>query len=125
VITIGPDDSLLTAFKRMRDSDVSQLPVVDKSGRAIGIIDESDLLVKVHREPSHFNDPVSKAMTDQLETLPPDTKIADLLGVFDRGRVAIVMDDNKFLGLITRTDLLSYLRLHMPKSSAPPEREFV
>jgi cystathionine beta-synthase len=48
-----------------------------------------------------------------------------LLGVFDRGRVAIVMDDNKFLGLITRTDLLSYLRLHMPKSSAPPEREFV
>ena len=34
VITVGPDDSLLTAFKRMRDSDVSQLPVVDKSGRA-------------------------------------------------------------------------------------------
>src|SRR5258708_274871 len=125
VITVGPDDSLLTAFKRMRDSDVSQLPVFDKSGRAIGIIDESDLLVKVHREPSHFNDPVSKAMTDQLETLPPDAKITDLLGVFDRGRVAIVMDDNKFLGLITRTDFLSYLRLHMPKSSAPPEREFV
>jgi len=125
VITVGPDDSLLTAFKRMRDSDVSQLPVVDKSGRAIGLIDESDLLVKVHREPSHFNDPVSKAMTDQLETLPPDAKITDLLGVFDRGRVAIVMNDNKFLGLITRTDFLSYLRLHMPKSSEPPEREFV
>jgi cystathionine beta-synthase len=124
VITVGPDDSLLTAFKRMRDSDVSQLPVVDKSGRAIGIIDESDLLVKVHREPSHFNDPVKNAMTDQLETLPPDAKLNDLLGVFDRGRVAIVMDDNKFLGLITRTDLLSYLRLHMPKSSTPPEREF-
>jgi len=43
-------------------------------------------------------------MTDQLETLPPDAKITDLLRVFDRGRVAIVMDDNKFLGLITRTD---------------------
>jgi cystathionine beta-synthase len=48
-----------------------------------------------------------------------------LLGVFDRGRVAIVMDNNKFLGLITRTDWLSYLRLHMPKSSTPPEHEFV
>ena len=125
VITVGPDDSLLTAFKRMRGSDVSQLPVVDQNGRAIGIIDESDLLVIVHRDPSHFNDPVKKAMTDRLETLPPNTKIADLLGVFDRGRVAIVMDDDKFLGLITRTDLLSYLRLHMPKSAAPPEREFV
>src|SRR5882724_6415116 len=125
VISVGPDDSLLTAFKRMRDSDVSQLPVVDQNGRAMGILDESDLLVRVHRDPSHFNDPVKKAMTDRLETLPPNAKIADLLGVFDRGRVAIVMDDDKFLGLITRTDLLSYLRLHMPKSAAPPEREFV
>ncbi|HZR77802.1 MAG TPA: pyridoxal-phosphate dependent enzyme, partial [Chthoniobacterales bacterium] len=34
VITVGPTDSLLTAYKRMRDSDVSQLPVVDPNGRA-------------------------------------------------------------------------------------------
>ena len=59
------------------------------------------------------------AMTDRLETLPPTAKINDLLEVFDRGRVAIVMDATKFLGLITRTDLLSYLRLHMPKSAVP------
>jgi cystathionine beta-synthase len=115
VITVGPDDSLLTAFKRMRDSDVSQLPVVDQNGRAMGILDESDVLVKVHRDPLHFNDPVKSAMTDKLETLSPTAKIKDLLDVFDRGRVAIVMDDDRFLGLVTRSDLLSYLRLHMPK----------
>jgi cystathionine beta-synthase len=115
VISVGPDDTLLTAFKRMRDSDVSQLPVVDSGGRPVGIIDESDLLVKVHRDPTHFNGPVKNAMTDRLETLSPEANIKDLLEVFDRGRVAIVMDNDKFLGLITRTDLLSYLRLHMPK----------
>ncbi|MEP7014737.1 MAG: cystathionine beta-synthase [Verrucomicrobiota bacterium] len=125
VITVGPEDSLLTAFKRMRDSDISQLPVVDDAGRALGLIDESDLLVKVHRDSTHFNDPIKTAMTDKLETLPPTAKINDLLDVFDRGRVAIVMQDNKFLGLITRTDLLSYLRLSMPKSAVPPEREHV
>ena len=124
VITIGPEDTLLTAFKRMHDSDVSQLPVVDQSGRPIGIIDESDLLVKVHRDATHFNDPVKTAMTDRLETLRPGAKIKDLLEVFDRGRVAIVMEGDKFLGLITRTDLLSYLRLHMPKTAAPKEREY-
>src|SRR5712691_8473952 len=124
VISVGPTDTLLTAFKRMRDADVSQLPVVDQSGRAIGILDESDVLVKVHHEPSHFNDPVKNAMTDKLETLTPKSKINDLLKVFDRGRVAIVMDDDKFLGLITRTDLLSYLRLHMPKSSVPSTQEY-
>ena len=124
VITVGPTDTLLTAFKRMRGADVSQLPVVDQNGRAIGILDESDVLVKVHRDATHFNDPVQNAMTDKLETLPPTTKINDLLEVFDRGRVAIVMDGDKFLGLITRTDLLSYLRRHMPKSAAPVEREY-
>src|SRR6266704_3653403 len=124
VITVGPTDTLLTAFKRMRGADVSQLPVVDQSGRSIGIVDESDVIVKVHRDSTHFNDPVKNAMTDKLETLPPDTKINDLLEVFDRGRVAIVMDGDKFLGLITRTDLLSYLRLNMPKSSVPPQREY-
>ena len=115
VLRLTASDTLLTAFKRMRDTDVSQLPVVDQNGRAVGILDESDVLVKVHRDPSHFNDPVKNAMTDKLETLSPTAKINDLLEVFDRGRVAIVMDDDKFLGLITRTDLLSYLRLHMPK----------
>jgi cystathionine beta-synthase len=125
VISVGPDDSLLTAFKRMRQADVSQVPVVDANGRAIGILDESDLLVKVHRDPAHFNDLVKNAMTDRLETLSPKAKINDLLGVFDRGRVAIVMENDKFLGLVTRTDLLSYLRLHMPKSSVPPAREYL
>src|SRR5881394_3695777 len=79
VISIGPTDTLLTAFKRMRGADVSQLPVVDQDGRALGIIDESDVLVKVHRDPAHFNDPVKDAMTDRLETLPPNARFNDLL----------------------------------------------
>ena len=124
VVLVGPDDTLLTAFKRMRGGDISQVPVVDGKGRAIGILDESDLLVKVHRDPTHFNDPVRTAMTDRLETLAPTAKIKDLLEVFERGRVAIVMEGDKFLGLITRTDLLSYLRLNMPKSAVPPSREY-
>jgi len=114
VVAVGPNDTLLTAVKRMRSADVSQLPVVDESGRAVGILDESDVLVKVHHDPEHFNHSVKAAMTDRLETLSPAAKISDLSAVFDRGRVAIVMDGQKFLGLITRSDLLSYLRRQMP-----------
>src|SRR6195256_3484436 len=55
VISVGPSDTLLTAFKRMRSADVSQVPVVDEMGRAVGILDESDVLVKVHRDSTHFN----------------------------------------------------------------------
>jgi len=124
VIAVGPTDTLLTAFKRMRQADVSQVPVLDATGHAVGILDESDVLVKVHRDPTHFNDQVATAMTDNLETMSPQAKINDLLAVFDRGRVAIVRDGDKFLGLITRTDLLSYLRLNMPKSAVPVSREY-
>src|SRR6202045_3431741 len=42
VISVGPSDTLLTAFKRMRQADVSQLPVVDQRGRGIGILDASE-----------------------------------------------------------------------------------
>ncbi len=111
VIAIGPDDMLGTAFKRMRGADVSQLPVVDPGGAVVGILDESDILVKVHADTDHFRASVRSAMTDRLETLPPTAGIDALLAVFDRGRVAIVMDGDRFLGLITRSDLLSYLRL--------------
>ncbi len=111
VIAVGPDDSLATAFKRMRAADVSQLPVVDEARRVVGLLDESDILVKVHSGSEHFQARVRAAMTDRLETLSPAAGIDDLLGVFDRGRVAIIMDGERFLGLITRSDLLSYLRL--------------
>ena len=79
--------------------------------RAIPAVGPGEVLVKVHADPQHFRSVVRSAMTDRLETLSPAAGIDDLLQVFDRGRVAIVMDGDRFLGLITRSDLLSYLRL--------------
>lgn len=110
VVTVGPDDTLMTAFGRMRASDISQLPVVDATGHALGILDESDVLVKVHADPAGFRAPVRSAMSDRLETLSPGAGFDQLLPVFERGRVAIVTDGERFLGLITRSDLISYLR---------------
>ena len=115
VISVKPDDTLLIAYNRMRSADVSQVPVLNENDRAVGILDESDLLMKVHSDPSQFKAPVRSAMTDKLETLAPSSNVQDVMGVFERGRVAILMEGEKFLGLITRTDLLSYLRLRMPK----------
>ena len=115
VISVKPDDTLLIAYNRMRSADVSQVPVLDENDRAVGILDESDLLMKVHSDPSQFRAPVRTAMTDKLETLAPSASVQEVMAVFERGRVAILMDGMKFLGLITRTDLLSYLRLRMLK----------
>ena len=109
VVTVSPDDQLLTAFQRMRASDVSQVPVL-KDGKLIGLLDESDLLVDIHMDSAHFHDPVSKAMSQRVETLPPDAGMDKLLSTLDAGLVAVITDKRKFYGLITRFDLLNHLR---------------
>ncbi|HEX5352820.1 MAG TPA: pyridoxal-phosphate dependent enzyme [Rhodanobacteraceae bacterium] len=108
-VVAAPTDLLVTAYNRMKLYDVSQLPVLDGE-RIVGIIDESDLLLHVYGDGKRFLDPVSTAMITTLQTLDVKAPIEDLLPVFEHGRVAIVMDGEKFLGLITRIDLLNYLR---------------
>ena len=110
-VTVGPDDTLLTAYNRMRAADVSQLPVLD-DGRLIGLVDESDLLeaVEDRRQDARFRQPVSAAMTAKLHTLQSGEPLDALLPIFERDEVAIVMEGREFLGLITRIDLINYLR---------------
>ena len=109
VITVGPDDTLLTAFQRMRIADVSQVPVVE-DGSAVGILDESDLLLAVHDDESRFRQPVRTAMTSRLETILPSASLEDACHILDKGLVALVVENTHFLGLITRSDMLSHLR---------------
>ena len=108
-VVVAPDDLLITAYNRMKLYDVSQLPVMEDE-RLVGIIDESDLLLHVHGDQTRFTGPVSEAMVRKLEKLDVHASIDALLPVFERGHVAIVTDGETFLGLITRIDLLNYLR---------------
>jgi cystathionine beta-synthase len=112
-VTLAPDDSLLIAYGRMKLYDISQLPVLDAEGKVAGIIDESDILLAVFRDEAHFKDPVSSAMITRLETLQADQPLDALLPIFEHDHVAIVLDGEKFLGLITRIDLLNHLRRRM------------
>lgn len=109
VVSVAPDDTLLTAFQRMRLADVSQLPVLD-AGRLVGVVDESDLLLKVQADAAHFRDAVASAMNDAPQTLAPGASLAELRAVLDRGLTAIIADAQGFHGLITRFDLLNHLR---------------
>jgi cystathionine beta-synthase len=108
-VVVGPADLLVTAYQRMKLYDVSQLPVMD-GDNIVGIVDESDALLHVYGDEARFRDPVSTAMVSKLDRIEADAPIESLLPVFDRGHVAIVMDGPRFLGLITRIDLLNWLR---------------
>ncbi|HQX25940.1 MAG TPA: CBS domain-containing protein, partial [Pseudomonadota bacterium] len=108
-VVVSPGDVLTVAYQRMKLYEISQLPVME-GDRIVGIVDESDVLMHVYGEEARFRDPVSTAMVSKLDILDVKAPIETLLPVFDRGHVAIVMDGERFLGLITRIDLLNYLR---------------
>ncbi|MBD9468882.1 pyridoxal-phosphate dependent enzyme [Pseudoxanthomonas sp. PXM01] len=108
-VVVSPTDLLTTAYQRMKLYDVSQLPVME-GDRLAGIVDESDVLLHVYGDEARFRDPVSTAMVSKLDRLDVRSPIEALLPVFDRGQVAIITDGEAFLGLITRIDLLNYLR---------------
>jgi cystathionine beta-synthase len=109
VVSVAPQDTLLTAFNRMRNADIAQLPVIDEN-HVVGIIDESDVLLKVEKDAAHFSDTVASTMSRAIETLGPGAGMEALRSMLDRGLVALIVEDGRFHGLITRYDLLNHLR---------------
>jgi cystathionine beta-synthase len=112
-VTVAPGDTLLTVYGRMKLYDVSQLPVLDKDDKVVGIIDESDILLAVFRDEERFRDPVESAMITRLETVQADRSLESLVPIFQHDHVALVFDGESFLGMITRIDLLNHLRRRM------------
>jgi cystathionine beta-synthase len=111
-VTVNSTETVMAAYRRMKLYDVSQVPVM-QDGRIIGIVDEEDVLVEVVGNPEHFNEPVTQAMASRLVTVPVDAPVSQLMDIFKRGMVAIVMQGSEFQGLITRIDLLNWLRRKM------------
>ncbi|WHP31936.1 cystathionine beta-synthase [Trabulsiella odontotermitis] len=108
-VTAAPDDTLSTVLARMRLYDISQLPVLENN-RLVGIVDEWDLISHVQGDSQRFSLPVRDAMTRNVEQLDKSAPESALKPIFDRGLVAVVMDNERFLGLITRTDVLTHWR---------------
>jgi cystathionine beta-synthase len=109
VVSVSPDQNLWGAYSRMKSHGFSQLPVIEKDD-VIGIIDESDLLLAIHEKQGSYEDPVRKYMTTEIEKIKPDTPLRELLMKLDRGFTGILYDSEGFFGIVTRTDVLNYLR---------------
>ena len=94
-VEVRPQDTLLTVFARMRAADVSQLPVIEDD-KIVGLVDESDLLAALLTDTDDrghgFNRQVKDVMVTRLETISADAPIRDLLPLFRKDYVAIVMD---------------------------------
>lgn len=108
-ITVGPDDVVTTAHNRLRNAGFSQLPVMDE-GELVGVVTEDGIIRIVYGHPQLLNARIADTMETAFIKLDKDESIGNLVAMLRVQPYAAIMDGDEFLGLITRSDVLNYLR---------------
>ena len=105
--------NLLISYGRMRRGDVSQLSVLEK-GRLFGVVNDSNIFAVVEgtydSRWNRFDATVATAMSKNPHMLHADQTLDTLLSIFDRNNVAIFLDGEEPIGLITRANLINHLK---------------
>jgi CBS-domain-containing membrane protein len=149
LVTIRPDTLVADAARLLIETDVSALPVVDATGRLVGILSESDLLhraeigTEVQRprwleaitpaatlaqdfERSHGRT-VQDLMSDRLVTAAPDTPLSDIANLLEKHRIKRIpiTDGDRLIGIVSRSNLIQALATHPALSGAAAEPDRV
>ena len=110
-VIVRPSDTLLTAYKRMRVADVSQLPVIDEDGKLAGIVDEALLLKYMEQVTARQDIAVREIMKQPPAKLSCHASLNEAAALLEDNPMVVITEDDKLLGLVTRIDLLNYFVL--------------
>jgi CBS domain-containing protein len=114
VPTLRPETDILDAVGFLLEKRITGAPVVDKSGRLVGILTEKDCLrlIAAGVGGNLPRGPVATIMTPNPETIPPDMDVYFAAGLFLRRefRRFPVVENGKLVGAITRFDILRVIR---------------
>ncbi len=112
VITIENDKTAQEAAKIIAEKDISFLVVIN-NGIPEGVLSESDFVRKVAAEDKKSGDiKVSDIMSYKFRSVAPTTTIEDAVQKMLNKNIRrlLVTENEKLVGVITQTDLASYLR---------------
>jgi len=104
--SVSPNDSIQNAACIMRDEDAGAVPVVD-NGRAVGIVTDRDIVVRVVAEGGQLNGPVRDIVTGSLVSATPDMstrEAAELMSEHQIRRLPVVEND-RLVGIVSIGDL--------------------
>ncbi len=139
VVTVQPDTDVESLLRLMRQHELPGIPVTDGDGRLLGIVTESDLVLRdedadlhlphhidlwggvIFLEPiKHYEErlrrafaaTVSDMMTPEPVTVAPEDSVEDaakLIAERKHNRLPVVDGHGKLLGVVTRVDVLEAL----------------
>ena len=112
IYTAHKTDLLRDVVTRMKDGNISQLPVVDGDGRLVGLVGEIDLLNHMLlADHVHQADETIESIIDvDAPVVGPNARLETLMTLIsDRPAVVIVDADDRVTGILTKIDILDYL----------------
>jgi len=111
VVTICPDETLVTAAKMMAEKNVSSVVVVDDSA-VVGIITETDLVRRVAVRNSNFHKmKVDMIMSSPVEVARPDSSAFEAGIIMETKHIKRlpILSDKQLVGVVTQNDLTRIL----------------
>lgn len=108
-ITARSDETLGTIISRLKDNGISQLPIVDAHDKPVAIIHEVDVLHALQSGKVSLSSPASAVSNEIGGLIYPKARIEELYRIFETDKVAIAVDANKIVGIISKIDVIDYL----------------
>ena len=112
VITIENDKTAQDAAKIIAEKDISFLVILNE-GKPQGVLSESDFVRKIAVEDKKASEiKISEIMSYKFRSVEPTTTIEDAIQKMLNNNIRrlLILDNEKLVGVITQTDLASYLR---------------
>mgnify|MGYP001613251135 FL=1 len=109
LISMAIDEPVRRAMALFKEHGISQIPVLD-DGKLAGILTESDLLQALVAGRASSDTMVAEVMVRKVSTVALHAGANELPRIFERGEVALVIDDERTpIGIVTKMDLIEIL----------------
>lgn len=112
LITARPDELMRDVVVKMKQHNVSQLPVLDDHGRLLGAIAEIDLLnhMLLTNHDSHDpNETIESIIDRNMPVTRPNTPLETIMNIFSSHNAVIIATDDEVQGILTKIDILDFL----------------
>ncbi len=110
LVTAKTEELVSHAIDRMRQYDISQIPVEDSEG-FVGSVDESDLFKLYFEDKKIADKPIKEVMRNALPIVKKDTSIDIISKLINKDNKAVLVDlDNGKYQIITKYDVISVIQ---------------
>jgi cystathionine beta-synthase len=115
LITAVPTDLMTDVVRRMKEYNVSQLPVVAEDGRLLGLVTEIDLLnhMLLSDHVHQADETIESVIDTNVPVVSPNAPLETLMGILGHNNVVILTTDDKVQGILSKIDILDFLSSQM------------